>query len=122
MLITALNFALRHPDLVGRAIGMSGLYDIRRFAGGYYNDNVYLNNPVDYLPNEHEGWRLDALRRMDIILATGHDDPQSRGSHRLSVQPALEQRHRRTLRLWDGWAHDWPWWRDMIRHYIGGHD
>ena len=26
------------------------------------------------------------------------------------------------LRLWDGWSHDWPWWRDMIRLYIGGHD
>jgi len=26
------------------------------------------------------------------------------------------------LRIWDGWAHDWPWWRDMIRTYVGGHD
>jgi esterase/lipase superfamily enzyme len=25
------------------------------------------------------------------------------------------------LRIWDGWAHDWPWWRDMIRTYAGGH-
>jgi esterase/lipase superfamily enzyme len=26
------------------------------------------------------------------------------------------------LRIWDGWAHDWPWWREMIQRYIGGHD
>jgi len=26
------------------------------------------------------------------------------------------------LRHWDGWAHDWPFWADMIRKYIGGHD
>ena len=26
------------------------------------------------------------------------------------------------LRIWDGWAHDWPYWERMIRLYIGGHD
>src|SRR5947209_16954401 len=31
----ALNLALRHPRLVDRVIGMSGLYDIRRFTEGY---------------------------------------------------------------------------------------
>ena len=24
------------------------------------------------------------------------------------------------LRVWDGWAHDWPWWREMIQVYIAG--
>jgi diacylglycerol kinase family enzyme len=26
------------------------------------------------------------------------------------------------LRLWDGWAHDWPWWRQMVTRYVGGAD
>ena len=26
------------------------------------------------------------------------------------------------LRIWDGWAHDWPYWRDMIRVYAFGAD
>jgi esterase/lipase superfamily enzyme len=26
------------------------------------------------------------------------------------------------LREWDGWAHDWPFWQEMIQLYIGGHD
>jgi esterase/lipase superfamily enzyme len=26
------------------------------------------------------------------------------------------------LRIWDGHAHDWPHWEDMVRTYIGGHD
>src|SRR5262249_1594411 len=43
----AVNFALRHPDLVGRVLGMSGLYDISRFVNGYYGDDVYFNNPCD---------------------------------------------------------------------------
>ena len=88
---------------------MSGLYDIRRFASGYSNDNVYLNNPVDYIPNEHEGCRLDALRRMDIILATGHDDP-NRGSTDHLSSLLWSKGIGNALRLWDGWSHDWPWW------------
>jgi hypothetical protein len=26
------------------------------------------------------------------------------------------------LREWDGWAHDWPYWQQMIVRYVGGHD
>jgi esterase/lipase superfamily enzyme len=28
----------------------------------------------------------------------------------------------RVLSVWDGWAHDWPYWREMIRTEVGGHD
>jgi esterase/lipase superfamily enzyme len=117
----ALNFALRHPDLVDRTIAMSGLYDIRRFAGGFYSDNVYLNNPVDYIANEHEPWRLDAMRRMDIILATGRGDP-NRGSSEYLSTLMWNKGIGNALRLWDGWAHDWPWWQQMLRQYVSGHD
>ena len=54
---------------------MSGLYDIRRFTDGYYDDNVYFNNPLDYLANEHDAGRLAELRKMDIILTVGQTDP-----------------------------------------------
>jgi esterase/lipase superfamily enzyme len=26
------------------------------------------------------------------------------------------------LREWDGWAHDWDYWRRMFTLYINGHD
>lgn len=117
----ALNFALKHPDCIGRAIGMSGLYDIRSFADGHYDNNVYFNNPVDYIPNEHDAWRLNALRHMDIVLAVGRDDRLKNSSERLSA--ALWGKGiGNALRLWDGWSHDWPYWKQMIRLYIGGHD
>jgi esterase/lipase superfamily enzyme len=117
----AANFAFRHPEWVGRMIGLSGLYDIRRFADGYHDNNVYLNNPVDFLRGEHEPRRLDALRRLDIILVTGQDDAFRHQNEELSgVLWGKEIWH--ALRIWDGWAHDWPWWQRMIRQYIGGHD
>ena len=47
----AINFAMRHPDLVTYAVSMSGAFDIpKRFLDGFYNQNAYLHTPLDYLP------------------------------------------------------------------------
>src|SRR5215470_15317742 len=67
----AVNFAFRYPTLVTRVLGMSGLYDVRSFAAGASGDMLYFNNPSDYLANEHDRERLDALRRIDITLVIG---------------------------------------------------
>ncbi|HEV3201171.1 MAG TPA: alpha/beta hydrolase-fold protein [Bryobacteraceae bacterium] len=117
----ALNFSFRHPEQVGRLLCMSGLCDIRRFTNGYYDENVYFNNPCDYLANEHDPGRLECLRRMDIILAIGRDDPL-RGSNEQLSGLLWQKNIWHAIRIWDGLAHDWPVWHQMIRLYIGGHD
>jgi esterase/lipase superfamily enzyme len=117
----AVNFAFRQPHIVNRVIGLSGLYDIKRLTRGYTDDNVYYNDPSHFILNEHDGARLDALRRLNIILAIGRDDPSRENNEHLSS--ALWQKGiGNALRLWDGWAHDWPWWREMIVTYIAGND
>jgi esterase/lipase superfamily enzyme len=117
----AVNFAFRHPEVVDRTLGLSGLYDVRRFTGGYSDDNVYFNNPCDFIKNEHDPVRLEALRHMDIILVIGRDDSFCSNNEYLSgILWSKGIWH--ALRIWDGWAHDWPWWKQMVRTYIGGHD
>jgi esterase/lipase superfamily enzyme len=117
----ALNFSLRHPEKVGRVLSMSGLADVRRFTDGYCDDNVYFNNPCDFLANEHDPVRLEALRQMDIILAVGHDDPLCESNRRLS-QLLWDKYVWHALRVWDGFAHDWPVWERMLHLYLSGHD
>jgi esterase/lipase superfamily enzyme len=117
----ALNFAFRHPERVGRLLSMSGLCDIRRFTDGYYDETIYLNNPCDFLANEHDPERLAALRRMDIILAVGWADALLASNEYLSGL-LWRQNIWHALRIWDGLAHDWPWWSKMLHLYIGGHD
>lgn len=117
----AVNFGFRHPAVVDRVIGLSGLYDISTFAPGYGGDDVYFNNPIAYLANEHDPARLAALRHQDIILAIGRDDPSCRSNEQLSAL-LWRQDIWHALRIWDGWAHDWPWWRQMIARYVAGHD
>jgi esterase/lipase superfamily enzyme len=114
-------FALKHPHLVGRMLGMSGLYDIKRQTDGYTDEAVYFTNPADFVQHEHDHARLEAMRRMDIILAVGRDDPNIAENERFS-QLLWQKAIPHALRVWDGWAHDWPWWREMARKYIHGHD
>ena len=117
----AVNFAFRYPHLVGRVIGMSGYYDITRWTNGYSNEDIYFHIPCAFIAYEHERERLEALRRMDIILAIGRDDSALANNEYLSG--ALWSKDIwHALRIWDGFAHDWPWWQQMLSLYIGGHD
>jgi esterase/lipase superfamily enzyme len=117
----ALNFALRHPFLTSRTLGMSGIYSVEPWTDGFYDENVYYNSPCDFIAHEHDGARLDALRRLDIILAVGRDDGLRGSSERLSAV-LWEKGIGCALRLWDGWSHDWQYWQKMLVLYIGGHD
>lgn len=117
----AMNFGLKHPEQTGRILAMSGMFDIRRFTGGYSDDNVYFNNPIQFIPNEYDDYRLTYLRNLDIIMATGHDDRLTQSSREMSG--ALWSKGiGNALREWDGWAHDWPYWYQMVTKYISGHD
>jgi esterase/lipase superfamily enzyme len=117
----AVTFALRYPELVSRAIGLSGLYDIRQQTDGYSDATVYHYNPADFVLGEGDPGRLAMLERLQLILAVGRGDPllgeNEEFSRRLWSKGVWH-----ALRIWDGWSHDWPYWRDMIRLYIGGPD
>ena len=117
----AVNIGLRNPWLFNRVLGLSGLYDIREQTDGYYDDAIAAQNPSHYASLIEDHARLEAMRQMDIILATGQEDAFVDNNRYLS-RALWEKGVGNALRLWDGWAHDWPWWTDMIRLYVGGHD
>jgi esterase/lipase superfamily enzyme len=117
----AASFGLRHPHLVSRIIGMSGLYDVKRLTGGYSDQHVYALNPFDFMVHEQDPGRLEACRRQDIILVVGQDDSAC-GNTREFSGILWRKGVGNALRVWDGWAHDWPYWERMIRLYVGGHD
>lgn len=117
----AMNFGLRHPDQVNRVLGFSGIYDIRQWSSGWQGEHIYYNNPVQFIENEHDWGRLELLRRMDIIMATGRDD-RLIGSARHLSGLLWGKGIGNAMREWDGWSHDWPYWEKMIQTYINGHD
>lgn len=117
----AMTFALRYPQAVGRVIGLSGLYDIRDITEGYSDELVYRYNPADFVMGESDPDRLAAMQRLDIIMAIGRDDPM-RGNNDYFSGRLWSKGIGNALRIWDGWAHDWPYWQRMLPMYVGGHD
>ncbi len=118
----ALSIGMRYPDQVQRILSMSGLTDIRRFTDGFHNDIVYFTNPPEFIPNETDGWRLDHLRRQNVILTVGNTDYRLLQGNRDLSGTLWAKGIGNALREWDGFAHDWPVWHDQINRYIGGND
>lgn len=109
----AVNFGLKHPDVVSHLYSMSGAFDIRMFLNGYYDDNVYFNNPVDFI----SGLNHPDLWRMKIVLGTSEWDicrPDNENLSRLLSQKNIP--HWLDMRGWVN--HDWPLWKEMFPHYL----
>ncbi len=117
--IHAMLFALRHPALFNRVLAFAGYYDTRRFLDGYYDKEVYYHNPIDFMAGMQEGVTLEAIRRLDIIMAIGHDDSAAWTNQRIS-EILWSKGVWHAIHKWDGWAHDWPYWQQMIQLYIDG--
>jgi esterase/lipase superfamily enzyme len=115
----AVNSLFKHPDIFKRCFGLSGLYDMKRFMDGLYDDNLYFNNPVDYLPNLSDPWYLDQLRTCDIHIATGHGPWEHSGP---SYELSRILREKGIAHSLDDWGplggHDWPYWTHQMREYL----
>jgi esterase/lipase superfamily enzyme len=114
----AANTLLKHPDVVKRCYAMSGVYDMKRFMDGLYDDNLYFNNPVDYVPNLSDPWILGQLSTCEIRLVTGSGPWEHSGP---SYQLADILRARGIPHFLDDWGpqggHDWPYWHHQMWTY-----
>ena len=115
----AVNFALRHPDLVSGCVSMGGAFDIRQFLNGYYDDNCYFNCPPDFLPNLSDNWYQQRFHDLGkFVLATGEHDICLNENLRLSSimnQKGIPH----YLDVWgDGTGHDWHWWHQMAVKFL----
>jgi len=80
----AMLIALKHPDKINKVIGISGTYNIKPYLDGYYDDTVYFNNPVDFLPNINNKNTLQQISDIDMRLLSYSNDPQRSSSERMS--------------------------------------
>jgi esterase/lipase superfamily enzyme len=109
----AVNFSFRHPNVCSHCFSMSGAFDVRQFTDGYYDDNVYYNNPVDFIPADQD----PELWKMGIILGTAEYDICKQDNERLS-QILHDKNINHWLDIRPHANHDWPVWRNMFPHYL----
>jgi esterase/lipase superfamily enzyme len=115
----AINTLLKHPDVAKRCFALSGVYDMKRFMDGHYDDNFYFNNPADYAANLTDGWTLHHLASCDIHIVTG-TGPWERPEESYRLSQVLANRGiRHSLDDWGPQGgHDWPYWHAQIRAYL----
>ena len=118
----AANQLFRRPDLFDGMIAMSGVYDIRKYYNsfGYHDADIYLNNPVEFLPNLNDNFFLPLLQKKErIYILTGlgaYESPDaSRSLSRLLRAKGIPHE----LDVWGhDMSHDWPTWRAMMEFYL----
>ena len=116
------NFFFRHPDIFDTVIAISGLFRLNYFIGDYMDENVYLNSPLNYLPNLTDQKYLDLYRKSRIIVCAGQgawEEDMLADAHALrQVLDAKDVPH--WIDFWGGDVnHDWPWWRKMLPYFLG---
>jgi esterase/lipase superfamily enzyme len=109
--------AFRHPWAVRKMVAMSGKFENSTFLNGYSDGDAYLTNVLGFLPGLNDGRILDALRAMEIVLVTGATDAHAQEDILLS-QILTEKQIPHVLDIWEGWAHDWPYWEAMVRKFL----
>ncbi len=109
----AANFAFKHPNMAAHMFSMGGAFDIKQFMGGFYNNDVFYNNPVDFVPGSNDG----ALWRMNIILGTSDNDICK--GYNIDMANILKQKNiEHWLDIRPFANHDWPIWKEMFPHYL----
>ncbi len=120
----ALNFAFRHPWIFRKLVALSGRYDLtltvehfRNLFDGHYDEHVYHNTPSHFIPNLSDPGILDHLRRMEVVLAVGDQDPFLDNNRHLS-QSLWHKGVWHALHIWQGRAHSPRHWRRMVDLYV----
>ncbi len=115
------NLFFKRPDIINGCLSMSGVYDLTEYTRGYYDEDVYFNSPIHYLPNLTDHYILEQIRRSHHIhILTGEGDYEDPEASRRFAGVLYGKGLWYELDVWGhDMKHDWPTWRSMLPHYLG---
>lgn len=116
----SMNLFLKRPDIINGVIAMSGVYDLSEYTRGFWDDQVYYNSPLHYMPNLTDDWYLQNIRNsrhIHILSGSGaYEDPEAA---RRFAGVLYDKGITYELDIWgEDMKHDWPTWRAMLPYYI----
>ena len=116
----AMNLFLKHPDLINGAISMSGVYDLTEYTRGFWDEQVYFNSPMHYLPHLHDAYFLDKIKASHHIhIYTGSGDYEDPQSNKRFSDLLWSKGIWHDLQIWgQDIKHEWPTWLRMLPYII----
>jgi esterase/lipase superfamily enzyme len=116
----SMNLFLKRPDLINGVIAMSGVYNLMEYTDSFYDEQVYYNSPMHYMPNLTDHTILEQIRRSNHIhILTGSGEYEAPDAGREFAGVLYNKGITYELDVWGTeWKHDWPTWRAMLPHYL----
>ncbi len=115
----AANLFFRWPDTFDGLLALSGIYTGSYGFGGYMDERVYLNSPVDYLANmppDHP--YIEKYNRHKGVICAGQGPWEVPETTRRLKDICAEKGIHLWVDLWGGdVAHDWPWWYRQVAYF-----
>ncbi len=107
-----------------KVVAMSSRHDLTistdkfpDLLNGVRDETIYYNMPSMYIPNLEDPIILKQIRKLDITLVIGREDPFFENNVQLS-----EVLHRKGIDhkfyVWDEEAHRPRFWRSMVQWYL----
>jgi esterase/lipase superfamily enzyme len=117
----AMNLFLKRPDIINGAISLSGVYDLTEYTRGYWDEQVYFNSPVHYVPNLENPFFLNKIKASHHIhIYTGSGEYEDPDASRRFASILFNKGIWCNLDIWGADVrHDWPAWRDMMPYILG---
>jgi esterase/lipase superfamily enzyme len=114
-------FVLKHPEIFHRALCLSGTYRASKFFDGQSSHELYLNDPLQFLPSLG-GAALERVRRqvhLTVVVGRGAHEhgciEETTAFGHLLAQRGIPHH----LAFWGSdSSHTYPWWRKQARHYL----
>jgi esterase/lipase superfamily enzyme len=120
----AVNLAMKYPLLFKKVVCMSGRYDLtkqiqdfRDLFDGYFSEDIYFNMPQQFVANIDDELILNAIGKIEIIMAVGETDPFLLNNQEFS-QLLWSKGLPNQLHIWDKYAHRPRYWKQMVRLYL----
>lgn len=116
----SMNLFLKRPDLLHGVIAMSGVYDLTEYSKGFFDEQVYYNSPMHYMPNLADHYILEQIRCSGHIhILSGEGDHEAPDAARDFAGILYNKGINYELSIWGSeWKHDWPTWRAMLPSLI----
>ena len=116
----SMNLFLKRPDLINGVIAMSGVYDLTEYTDGFFDEQVYFNSPMHYMPNLTDHYILEQIRKsQNIHILTGSGDYEAPEAGKAFAGVLYNKGINYELSVWGNeWKHDWPTWRAMLPLFI----